>query len=128
MREPKVIVGVRHYKDDDKDAFDVEVFASSEYGRLTAERFLQADEGIVDFARLYENCNVSGANHPTSAYDPRAELELKDADLEKTVDWLVENVDADEAYRILLTARYIRRIHGCSLADALENATLWERG
>lgn len=129
MRDPKVLVGVRHYKDDDKDRFDVEVFANNEYGKQLAEKFMLADAGIVDFIRLYEDERVYGSNHPAAAYDPRGSIESHGADLEKAVQWVIDNVDAEEAYRVMLTTRLILKCHpNVALADAIETAVIWERG
>lgn len=136
MREPRVIVGLRHYKDDDALAVDVEVFDDNPEGRELSEMFLKADAGIAS-SKLVENVPVSAANSLTKSYDvgPLEEVKLELVpgyvlDPETELRWLIDNVDADEAFRILVTARQILHTHPGEFTptEALHIAVVYERG
>lgn len=105
QREPKVIVGVRQYYNDEGSHADVEVFADNPKGRELAESFSKADAGLCNTI-LHENVKLTAAGDLSQAYDPRANLEPSSyRGLDHHVQWLVDNVDPDEAYRILLCSR-----------------------
>lgn len=134
-REPRVIVGLRKY-DGELGDIDVEVFADNPEGRDLSEMFLKADAGIAD-VRLVENNPVSLSNSLSQAYpigtleEVQGELvENGTVDAEVELRWLIDNVDAQEAMRILLTARQVlHQLPGhFTAAEALQIAVIYERG
>jgi hypothetical protein len=110
-------------------------------GRDPSERLFEKEDYSGDFAtfegnRYVWNKAVSGSLndfHDPEKMSDGPELEHPMGGIEDEVIWLINNVDANEAYRILRTARAIGSYFGVekpmpTTADILHTAIVWERG